>query len=158
APGADTDEVGVADGLESIGVNGSIFGVEENASHPFVALHDGRLSADFGVIFHDGAEFDMVFRRRDDAPTDGEDAASEFECTVNVSAGLLNEAGHDDVADRMSAESSAVTGKTMVKEVSHSFFSIGESNETVAKVAGGKDAEVLDHAPTTATVVGDRND
>lgn len=131
ASGADTDEIGFADSFDGTLVRARMGGVEIDTLDFEMGFYDSRFAFEGGAIFHERAQGDVVGCGRNDASSDGEDFGGELESFVEVSSGLFDKSGEEEVANAVPAEGSGTGGESVLEEVGHPLFGISEGDEAV---------------------------
>lgn len=131
ASGAYADEIGFADSFDGTIVGTGVGGVEINALDFEMGFNDCGFTFEGGAIFHESAQGDVVGCGRNDASSDGEDFGGELESFVEVSSGLLDKPGEEEVTNAVSAEGSGTGGESVLEEVGHSLFGISEGDKAV---------------------------
>ena len=149
--GTEGDEVGVGDGVKSLGQRVGGGGVEHELVDAELRASDVGFAADDGTIFHAGGEGDVGGGGGVDAAAGGEDVGGGLDGLGEVS-GDVGEGGEEEIAEGVAFEVTLL--EAVLEEAGEEVLVFGESDHAVADVAGGKHFEVFAEAAGGASVVG----
>ncbi len=153
--GAEGDEVGGGDGFEGLGEGGGVGGGEHELGDGAVGGGDAGFAVDGGAVVHAGGDGGVGGGAGVDAAAGGEDLGAGLDGLGEVS-GDAGEGGEEEVAEAVAFE--VAGGEAVLEEAGEEGFVLGEGDEAVADVAGGKHLEVFAETTRGAAVVGDGDD
>ncbi len=153
--GAEGDEVGIGDGGEGLGEGCGVGGGEHELGDGVFRGGDVGLAVDERAVVHARGESGVGGGAGVDATAGGEDLGAGLDGLGEVS-GDAGEGGEEEVAEAVTFE--VALGEAVLEELGEEGFVLGEGDEAVAEVAGGKHFEVFAEAAGGATVVGDGDD
>ena len=153
--GAEGDEVGGGDGFEGLGEWGGVGGREHELGDGALGGGDAGFAVDDGAVVHAGGDGGVGGGAGVDAAAGGEDLGADLDGLGEVS-GDAGEGGEEEVAEAVAFE--VAVGEAVLEEAGEEVFVLGEGDEAVADVAGGKHVEVFAEAARGAAVVGDGDD
>ena len=127
---------------------------EPHAPWQAVGGRDRALAADLDAVLELRVQDDVVERRGQHPAADLEDVRGLLYGALEV-AGHFGERGDEQVAEAVPLE--AAVGEAVLEQAAHERLVVGERDEAVADVAGGRHPQVAPQAAGAAAVVGHRD-
>ena len=153
--GAEGDEVGGGDGVEGLGERRGVGGGEHELGDGAVGGGDAGFAVDGRAVVHARGDGGVGGGAGIDAAAGGEDLGADLDGLGEVSSDA-GEGGEEEIAEAVTFE--VAVREAVLEELGEEVFVLGEGDEAVADVAGGKHVEVFAQATRRAAVVGDGDD
>ena len=157
AAGADDDQFSLGDGAGGVLARSDAFGRQPDPVD-CRAASDLRLADDLTAIEQSGVERHRCACSRHDLTSHREDTVHLPDRFLEVVALDRGHRREQQVADRVPAQASRlVAGETVLEQLRHDRFRVGQRRDAVADVTYSRNAEFLSQSSRRTAVVGDRH-
>jgi len=153
--GADSDEIGVGDGLEGCGEGLCVGRRKHELDDAMGAGGDAGFAMYQRAILHARDEGDVAVGGGVDAATGGENLRGHLHGLGEV-AGDAGEGSEEEIAEIVALQAAVM--EAVLKKLGEQEFVLGERDHAVADVSGGEHVEFFAETARGATIVGDGDD
>ena len=155
------DELGLGDGREGVIGRADVLRRQPDAIDPGRA-HDLRLTVDGRAVGQPGVEGQRRGRDRDDLATDGQDAVHQADPVLEVAVLDGCHRGDQQVPQGVAGQATGLASgwlrESVLEDLAHQWFGVGQRDDAVADVADRRDPELVPQHARRAAVVGHGHD